>query len=160
MILLIRRSISQKFMDQLCRSCGWNSPKAAEEGVYAVIAVGAMVRWMKLGTYSYRYNHGHCSQRIGQWIGRHLQIPWNPKKALEVINESLVETIDYGLINKVPFFALVGWDSTLLLASKFAKAGKEDYLHYLEKTLQESLTYQPETYELETEDGMEKHKAS
>ena len=30
---------------------------------------------------------------------------------------------------------------------------------YLEKTLQESLTYQPETYELETEDGICKYKA-
>lgn len=42
---------------------------------------------------------------------------------------------------------------------KFAHAGKRGLLTYLEKTLQESLKYQPETYELETENGVTKYKA-
>ena len=41
----------------------------------------------------------------------------------------------------------MGFDAFVSL--KFAHAGKRGLLTYLEKTLQESLKYEPETYELE-----------
>ena len=55
------------------------------------------------------------------------------------------------------FYCMTGFDAFVSL--KFAHAGKRGLLTYLEKTLQESLKYQPETYELETENGVTKYKA-
>ena len=135
--------------------------KAAEEGVYAVIAVGGDGTVNEIGRSLIHTDTimGIVPSGSGNGLARHLQIPMEPKKALEVINESLVETIDYGLINKVPFFCTCGVGFDAFVSLKFAKAGKRGLLTYLEKTLQESLTYQPETYELETEDGIEKHKS-
>ena len=74
-----------------------------------------------------------------------------PKKALEIINDGICDIIDYGKINGTDFFCTCGVGFDAFVSLKFANAGKRGLLTYLEKTLQESLTYQPETYELEGE---------
>lgn len=38
---------------------------------------------------------------------RHLQISMDPRKALEILNDGLVDIIDYGKINGTDFFAPV-----------------------------------------------------
>ena len=95
----------------------------------------------------------------GNGLARHLHIPMEPKKALEIINDGICDIIDYGKINGTDFFCTCGVGFDAFVSLKFANAGKRGLLTYLEKTLQESLTYQPETYELETEDGIYKYKA-
>ena len=95
----------------------------------------------------------------GNGLARHLHIPMEPKKALEIINDGICDIIDYGKINGTDFFCTCGLGFDAYVSLKFANAGKRGLLTYLEKTLQESLTYQPETYELETEDGTYKYKA-
>ena len=80
-------------------------------------------------------------------------------KTIEIINEGIIDVIDYGKINEVPFFCTCGVGFDAFVSLKFAKAGRRGPLTYLEKTLLESLKYQPETYELETEDGTLKYKA-
>ena len=72
---------------------------------------------------------------------------------------TIIDVIDYGKINEVPFFCTCGVGFDAFVSLKFAKAGRRGPLTYLEKTLLESLKYQPETYELETEDGTLKYKA-
>lgn len=95
----------------------------------------------------------------GNGLARHLQIPLEARKALQVINNGVEVVIDYGKINGVPFFCTCGVGFDAFVSLKFAEAGKRGPLTYVEKTLQESLNYRPETYELETEDGTQKHKA-
>lgn len=95
----------------------------------------------------------------GNGLARHLHIPMEPKKALEIINDGICDIIDYGKINGTDFFCTCGVGFDAFVSLKFANAGKRGLLTYLEKTLQESLTYQPETYELKTEDGTYKYKA-
>lgn len=95
----------------------------------------------------------------GNGLARHLQIPMEAKKALQIINEGVEEIIDYGKINGTPFFCTCGVGFDAFVSLKFAEAGKRGPLTYIEKTLTESLKYQPETYELETEDGTQKYKA-
>ena len=51
----------------------------------------------------------------------------------------------------------MGFDAFVSL--KFADSGKRGLLTYLENTLHESLRYQPETYEIENEEGTVKYKA-
>lgn len=95
----------------------------------------------------------------GNGLARHLQIPMDPRKALEVLNEAREDIIDYGKMDGTAFFCTCGVGFDAFVSLKFANAGKRGLLTYLEKTLQESLNYQPETYELETEDGTARHKA-
>lgn len=95
----------------------------------------------------------------GNGLARHLHIPMDPRKALEILNEGCCDTIDYGKINGMDFFCTCGVGFDAFVSLKFAHAGKRGLLTYLEKTLQESLKYQPETYELETEDGVSKYRA-
>ncbi len=91
--------------------------------------------------------------------GTTLHIPMEPKKALEVLNEGCMDVIDYGKINGTDFFCTCGVGFDAFVSLKFAHAGKRGLLTYLEKTLQESLKYQPETYELKTENGVTKYKS-
>lgn len=95
----------------------------------------------------------------GNGLARHLQISMDPRKALEILNDGIIDIIDYGKINGTDFFCTCGVGFDAFVSLKFANAGKRGLLTYLEKTLQESLKYQPETYELETEDGTSKYKA-
>lgn len=79
----------------------------------------------------------------GNGLARHLHIPMEPKKALEVLNEGCTDIIDYGKINGTDFFCTCGVGFDAFVSLKFAHAGKRGLLTYLEKTLQESLKYQP-----------------
>ena len=95
----------------------------------------------------------------GNGLARHLHIPMDVKKALDVLSVGHETTIDYGKINGRAFFCTCGIGFDAFVSLKFAHAGKRGLLTYLEKTLQETLKYKPEIYELETEDGIAKYKA-
>lgn len=95
----------------------------------------------------------------GNGLARHLRIPMDVKKAIEAINQYDVETIDYGKINGIPYFCTCGVGFDAFISMKFAQAGKRGISTYIENTLREGLRYQPETYELENEDGSMKHNA-
>ena len=95
----------------------------------------------------------------GNGLARHLRIPMEPKAAIDVINQGHELSIDYGKINNILFFCTCGVGFDALVSLKFADSGKRGLLTYLENTLHESLRYQPETYEIENEEGTVKYKA-
>lgn len=95
----------------------------------------------------------------GNGLARHLGIPMEAKAAIEVLNSGKVLDIDYGKINGKPYFCTCGVGFDAFVSLKFADSGKRGLLTYLENTLQESLTYKPETYEIENEEGTVKYKA-
>ena len=95
----------------------------------------------------------------GNGLARHLRIPMEPKAAIDVLNRGHELCIDYGKINNIPFFCTCGVGFDAFISLKFADSGKRGLLTYLENTLHESLTYQPETYEIENEEGTIKYKA-
>lgn len=95
----------------------------------------------------------------GNGLARHLQIPMDPRKAIEMLNEGSILCIDYGKVNNIPFFCTCGVGFDAFVSLKFAKSGKRGLLTYLENTLHESLSYKPETYEIENEDGTMRYKA-
>ena len=68
----------------------------------------------------------------------------NKTKRIE-IRANKDEKIDYGKINGTDFFCTCGVGFDAFVSLKFAHAGKRGLLTYLEKTLQESLKYEPET---------------
>ena len=95
----------------------------------------------------------------GNGLARHLRIPMEPKAAIDVINRGYELCIDYGKINNILFFCTCGVGFDAFVSLKFADSGKRGLLTYLENTLHESLRYQPETYEIENEEGTVKYKA-
>ena len=95
----------------------------------------------------------------GNGLARHLRIPMDPKAAVDLINQGNVVCIDYGKINDVLFFCTCGVGFDAFVSLKFADSGKRGLLTYLENTLHESLTYEPETYEIENEEGTKRYKA-
>ena len=95
----------------------------------------------------------------GNGLARHLRIPMEPKAAIDILNQDNRLCIDYGKINNNPFFCTCGVGFDAFVSLKFADSRKRGLLTYLENTLHESLTYQPETYEIENEEGTVKYKA-
>ena len=81
------------------------------------------------------------------------------KKAIEVINEYQIHDLDYGIINDHPFFCTCGMGFDAFVSMKFAEAGKRGPITYAENILKEGLKYEPETYEIEDENGTMYYKA-
>lgn len=135
--------------------------KAAEDRVDIVVAIGGDGTINEVGR-----SLVHTSTALGiipcgsgNGLARHLEIPLDPRKAIDILNEADEVVIDYGKINGISFFCTCGVGFDAFVSFKFANAGKRGMLTYLEKTLQEGLKYQSEKYELETEDGVSKYSA-
>ena len=95
----------------------------------------------------------------GNGLARHLCLPMDSKKAIEIINACKIEDFDYGIINGQPFFCTWGMGFDAFISLKFAEAGKRGPITYVENVLKEGLKYKPETYEVEDETGAKKYKA-
>src|SRR3712207_3117880 len=95
----------------------------------------------------------------GNGLARHLLIPMNIKKAIGIINECEIHSLDYGVINGQPFFCTCGMGFDAAVSQKFAESGKRGPITYVQKVLEEGLKYEPETYELQDENGTNKYKA-
>ena len=95
----------------------------------------------------------------GNGLARHLMLPMDLRKSIEVINQCQIHKLDYGIINNIPFFCTCGMGFDAFISMKFAEAGKRGKLTYIENVLKEGLTYKPETYQIEDESGTTIHKA-
>ena len=95
----------------------------------------------------------------GNGLARHLCLPMDIRKAIEMINACKIESFDYGVINEMPFFCTCGMGFDAFISLKFAEAGKRGPVTYVENVLKEGLKYKPETYEVSDESGARKYKA-
>ncbi len=95
----------------------------------------------------------------GNGLARHLLLPINARKAIEVINNCEIRDLDYGIINGYPFFCTCGMGFDAFVSKKFAEAGKRGPITYVENVLKEGLKYKPETYVIEDENGTARYKA-
>ena len=137
------------------------SAAAAKEHVDVVVAVGGdgTVNEIARSLVHTQTALGIIPCGSGNGLARHLHIPMEPKAAIELINRNFQLSIDYGKINNIPFFCTCGVGFDAFVSLKFADSKKRGLLTYLENTLHESLNYQPETYEIENEEGTMKYKA-
>lgn len=58
-----------------------------------------------------------------------------------------------------PFFCTCGMGFDAFISMKFAEAGKRGPITYVQKVLEEGLRYEPETYEIEDDEGVHHYKA-
>lgn len=95
----------------------------------------------------------------GNGLARHLFIPMNIRKSIELLNLCEIHDLDYGVINNYPFFCTCGMGFDAFVSMKFAQSGKRGPITYAENILREGLKYKPETYTLEDETGTKQYKA-
>jgi diacylglycerol kinase family enzyme len=84
----------------------------------------------------------------GNGLARHLLIPLNVRKSIDIINRCEIHELDYGVINGYPFFCTCGMGFDAFVSQKFAETGKRGPITYIQKVLEEGVTYKPETYEI------------
>ena len=135
--------------------------KAVKEGVDMVVAIGGdgTINETARALVHSKTALGIIPCGSGNGLARHLRIPMEPKAAVDLIDKGNIVCIDYGKINGLPFFCTCGVGFDAFVSLKFADSGKRGLLTYLENTLHESLTYKPETYEIENEEGTQRYKA-
>lgn len=95
----------------------------------------------------------------GNGLARHLRIPMDVAAAVQLINEAVTDALDYGRINGEAFFCTCGVGFDAFISMKFAEAGKRGLATYIEKTLQDGLSYKPEVYQIELDGEHETYEA-
>lgn len=135
--------------------------KAKTEGIDYVVAVGGdgTVNEVARAIIQSETTLGIIPCGSGNGLARHLMLPLDVEKAIDIINRHKVHTLDYGLINGYPFFCTCGMGFDAFISMKFAEAGKRGPVTYIENVLREGLKYQPETYIIESENGTTVHRA-
>ena len=129
--------------------------QCADDGIDVVVAVGGDGTVNEVAR---SLTHTNTALGIipcgsGNGLARHLCIPINVRKAIQVINECQIESFDYGVINDLPFFCTCGMGFDAFISLKFAQAGKRGPVTYVENVLKEGLKYKPETYEIVDDSG-------
>ncbi len=135
--------------------------QCADEGIDIVVAVGGDGTVNEVAR---SLTHTNTALGIipcgsGNGLARHLCIPINVRKAIQVINECQIEAFDYGVINGLPFFCTCGMGFDAFISLKFAQAGKRGPVTYVENVLKEGLKYKPETYEIVDDSGTNSYNA-
>lgn len=135
--------------------------QAVDEGVDIVCAVGGDGTVNEVAS---ALTHTATALAIipcgsGNGLARHLFIPLNARKSIEIINACQIHALDYGVINEHKFFCTCGMGFDAFVSMKFAEAGKRGPITYVQKILEEGLKYRPETYEITDDEGTVNEKA-
>ena len=85
----------------------------------------------------------------GNGLARHLKIPFDFKKALDVINNLTIKKIDTATVNDKVFLSIAGVGYDAFVARKFAKAGTRGFITYFRIVSKEYPMYRPRKYEIE-----------
>ncbi|MBQ7424080.1 MAG: diacylglycerol kinase family lipid kinase [Prevotella sp.] len=135
--------------------------EAKNKGIDIVVAVGGdgTVNEVARAIINSQTALGIIPCGSGNGLARHLMLPLNVKKSIEVINYGEIHNLDYGVINSHPFFCTCGMGFDAFISMKFSEAGKRGPVTYVENVLKEGLKYKPETYEIIDEEGTRHYKA-
>ncbi|MES2726308.1 MAG: diacylglycerol kinase family protein [Bacteroidota bacterium] len=84
----------------------------------------------------------------GNGLARELNIPTNPEKALALINEQKIKSIDTCKANNQFFINIAGVGFDAHIANLFATAGSRGFKTYTKITLKEFISYKNRAYQL------------
>lgn len=85
----------------------------------------------------------------GNGLARHLGIPLEFKKSLQIALEGKPILIDVGFINNHPFFCTAGIGFDAAVAALFSKGKKRGLINYIKATIQALFKYQPISIKIE-----------
>ena len=137
------------------------SRKAAEDGLEVVVAVGGdgTVNETAAGLVGTESALAIVPAGSGNGLARHLKIPMNLKRAIEVINRGKILKIDTATINDQLFVNVAGVGFDASVARKFALAGKRGFSTYLRITTNSYKDYEPKQYTLVIDGKVFKRRA-
>ena len=95
----------------------------------------------------------------GNGLARDLAIPMDSRKALEVILERNIRTIDYCKANNRVFFCTCGVGFDASVSERFDKRKRRGPLSYMRSVLAEYLRFKPDTYDIVFENEVLTRKA-
>lgn len=95
----------------------------------------------------------------GNGLARHLRIPMNVRKAVEIINEGIIDTIDSMTVNGIPCFCTAGVGYDAQVSAEYAKDSRRGLLTYVRKAIAGWFKYKPQEYIIETDNLIHKIKA-
>lgn len=93
----------------------------------------------------------------GNGLARDLHISMRLDTALRTITNGDKRTIDYGIINKHPFFCTCGTGFDASVSLKFSNSNRRGLITYIEDTLTEWLNYSPIEYTITIDDEKPKN---
>lgn len=133
----------------------------ARMGFDAVVAVGGdgTVNEVARGLRDTETAMGILPMGSGNGFARHLGIPVQTSRAIEMLNRSEPVRVDYGLTNGHLFVSTCGTGFDALIADQFAGSTKRGFKTYFENIVKDVLTYKAQTYHLIGEGIDVTHKA-
>ncbi|MDR0370703.1 MAG: diacylglycerol kinase family lipid kinase [Prevotellaceae bacterium] len=121
-----------------------------DKGVKKIIAVGGdgTVNEVATALINTDASLGIVPIGSGNGLARHLEIPMTIKKAVRQLNVSDSIRIDYGMVNRQPFFCTCGTGFDAYVSMEFAKGNKRGIVSYLEKIVKGYFAYKPQHYRI------------
>jgi len=126
------------------------SMNAVSQGLNAVIAVGGdgTVNEIAQGLVGTDVALGIIPTGSGNGLSRHLGIPMNPKKALQILNTYKTSKIDTATLNDGLFVSVAGVGFDASVAKKFSRSGKRGFRTYFNIVASSYPFYRPKKYRM------------
>lgn len=135
--------------------------QAAIDGAEVVVAIGGDGTVNEVGSALCNTNTAlaiiPCGS--GNGLARHLRIPMNASRALQVLNNGVVGQFDYCTINGKPFFCTCGMGFDAQVSDKFSNEGTRGFITYIKTTITEYFKYQPQEYVIDIDGAKLTEKA-
>ena len=127
---------------------------AASEGIDVVVAIGGDGTVNEVGSALCGTDTALAIVPCGSGNGlaRHLRIPMNASRALQVLNNGVVGKFDYCTVNGKPFFCVCGMGFDAAVSDKFANEGTRGFITYIKTALSEYIKYKPQAYKIDIDD--------
>lgn len=135
--------------------------EAVKDGVDVVVAVGGdgTVNEVARALVHTTTTLGIIPCGSGNGLARHLHIPMNVRKAVEIINTGAIEVIDTLSVNGRPCFCTAGVGFDAHVSAEYAKDQTRGLFTYIRKAVREWFKYKPQEYIIETDNQLIKRKA-
>jgi YegS/Rv2252/BmrU family lipid kinase len=133
----------------------------ARQGVTIFVAIGGdgTVNEVASSAHQLGLTVGIIPKGSGNGLARSLDIPMNPKKAIECLNKKNIRTIDAGAINDRFFFCTCGTGFDAKIGHKFAHSARRGFISYVKAILKEYGRYSAKKYRLKIDGVNYKRKA-
>ena len=156
----LKRAIEYHFHDELFNvtltytefagHAGMLSKEAIEKGADIIVAVGGdgTVNEVAAPMVNSDVTLGIVPVGSGNGLARHLGIPRNINRAVELISNTNVSVIDTCSVNDRIFVSIAGVGFDAHVADRFAKGSRRGFLGYFHIIANEYLYYRPQKYKL------------
>lgn len=125
--------------------------QAVKQGIDYVVAVGGdgTVNEVAQALIDTNTALGILPLGSGNGLARHLGIPMQPEKALQVLFKERIFSIDACFVNNLPFFCTAGVGFDAFVANRFAQQKSRGLQTYARTTIQSFWNFKPDTYQLQ-----------